>query len=107
MTLAGAMLLPLVGKGQEHQLPTAGSTSARPALLPHLPDELVKEVADCEASIRIALSNLEDLALIDAAIPKAEHVYQIRGANQGEAWWQTMRSEERRVGKECRSRWSP
>jgi tetratricopeptide (TPR) repeat protein len=90
MTLTGAMLLPLVGKGQEHQLPTAASTSARPALLPHLPDELVKEVADCEASIPVALSNLEDIALIDAAIPKAEHVYQIRGANQGEAWWQTI-----------------
>ena len=22
-------------------------------------------------------------------------------------WWDSMRSEERRVGKECRSRWSP
>ena len=23
------------------------------------------------------------------------------------AWWAAVRSEERRVGKECRSRWSP
>ena len=33
--------------------------------------------------------------------PKYQDKYQIRRA------WQNLRSEERRVGKECRSRWSP
>ena len=29
------------------------------------------------------------------------------GARVVRTWWRTIRSEERRVGKECRSRWSP
>src|SRR3989449_7227735 len=30
------------------------------------------------------------------------------GASEGDIWWgRVNRSEERRVGKECRSRWSP
>ena len=31
----------------------------------------------------------------------------IGGGSRGWAWGFMMRSEERRVGKECRSRWSP
>ena len=36
--------------------------------------------------------------------------YEIRDSNfvaKGEGWEHVPRSEERRVGKECRSRWSP
>src|SRR5438309_9214689 len=43
----------------------------------------------------------------------AEHRWQTFGRASGswlvirEPWWPLHRSEERRVGKECRSRWSP
>src|SRR5438874_5172480 len=31
----------------------------------------------------------------------------VKAATSGPAWYQLYRSEERRVGKECRSRWWP
>ena len=49
-------------------------------------------------------------------LPTLEHVYALLKANckpdrfdgrDGPVWGQEYRSEERRVGKECRSRWSP
>ena len=83
------MLLPLVGQGQERPPRFSASTTA-PTPLPQLPKELAKAVADYEASIREALHHLEDLASIDAAIPKAEHVLQIRAAHQGDTWWETI-----------------
>src|SRR3989454_12444660 len=43
---------------------------------------------------------------IDPAEPLAEPVLN-RGGLRALRWWHLDRSEERRVGKECRSRWSP
>ena len=34
-------------------------------------------------------------------------VYDVWAGTNGNEWPDDMRSEERRVGKECRSRWSP
>ncbi len=90
MTFAAVMLLPLAGQGQERQPSPSASKSAAPAPSPRLPKELAKEVADYEASIQAALHDLENPALIDSAIPKAQQVLEIRAAHQGEAWWQTI-----------------
>ncbi len=82
--------MPLAGQAQERQPRSAASTTSAPTPLPQLPEELAKQVADYEAAIRDALHHLDDLALIYAALPKAEQVLQIRAAHQGEAWWQTI-----------------
>ena len=45
-------------------------------------------------------------AITDAIIERAQHgIYGYSIVPDG--WGQSYRSEERRVGKECRSRWSP
>ncbi len=81
------MLLPLAG---QERPPGSSVTATAPTPLPRLPGELAKAVADYEASIRDALHHLEDHALIDAAIPKAEQVLQIRAGHQGDTWWETI-----------------
>jgi tetratricopeptide (TPR) repeat protein len=86
MTVAGAMLLPLAGQGQEHQLSPGASKSPAPPLA----KEVAKQVADDEAAIREALRHLDNPALTDAAIPKAEQVLQIRAAHQGDSWWESI-----------------
>src|ERR1700756_3585308 len=85
ITVAGAMLLPLAGQGQQ-RAPRSSTSATAPTPLPRLPEELAKAVTDDESSIREALHHLEDLALIDAAMPKAEHVLQIRAGHQGDTW---------------------
>ena len=40
-------------------------------------------------------------------LPRALGYLFARGANKGKGDVSSFRSEERRVGKECRSRWSP
>ena len=58
------------------------------------------------------LDGIEKLALPHDRIPQLDEINQVLGATTG---WQVARvifgeagrSEERRVGKECRSRWSP
>src|SRR3712207_9044948 len=49
--------------------------------------------------------SLKGLQLVVADLPKARAQLVERGVDVTEI--QVMRSEERRVGKECRSRWSP
>ena len=90
MAVVAALLLPLAGQGQDRQPSPRASQSSALAPLPQLPEDLAKQVADYQASIRQALHHLDDLALVDAAIPKAEQVLQIRAAHQGETWWQTI-----------------
>jgi tetratricopeptide (TPR) repeat protein/CHAT domain-containing protein len=76
MTVVGTLPLPAVGLGQERTQ--------------QLPPDLAKELADCEASIREALHNIDNLALVNAASPKAEKALQIREARQGGSSWQTI-----------------
>jgi len=78
------------GRQQQSGSPAVVATQTRQ----QLPSDLAKEVAGSEASIREALHNVDDPALIAAAIPKAEHVLQIRASNQGDSWWQTIDARE-------------
>ena len=58
--------------------------------------------------LRNALSELHDHRRLVAGAPaEAETVREIKYWEEVLAWVQSQRSEERRVGKECRSRWSP
>ena len=65
----------------------AASAAPAPKQLPH---DLAKELSDCEALTREALHQIDDLVLIDAAIPKAERLVEIRTSSQGESWWKTI-----------------
>src|SRR5260370_37216477 len=63
--------------------------------------------------LRADFCNLSDRELMDIGITRGEIDYVAshrgidpRGIRSGE-WLRYLRSEERRVGKECRSRWSP
>src|SRR5205823_11046726 len=49
----------------------------------------------------------EFLASLEKAQKAAEDRLQRNPEDQDALYWAGMRSEERRVGKECRSRWSP
>jgi tetratricopeptide (TPR) repeat protein len=55
-----------------------------------LPADLSAEVASSETLIREALHEIDDPALIAAAIPKAESVLRIRASRQSDRWWQTI-----------------
>ena len=82
---------------QAQQQPGPADTSTQPSSassLPQVPESVAQEVADCEKSIRDAFHNLDQLALVEAAIPKAEHLLQIRTAYQGANWWQTVDARE-------------
>src|SRR5438093_6938304 len=48
-----------------------------------------------------------DLFASGAAAPQAKRFVDYLLSGAGQAIWAAQRSEERRVGKECRSRWSP
>jgi tetratricopeptide (TPR) repeat protein len=85
---------PLVLATEQQQATTnAPSASPKASAAPaqqQLPESLAKDVADCETSIRVALQTMNSISLIAAAIPKAEHVLQIRIDHQGDRWWQTI-----------------
>src|SRR5256885_14081457 len=72
-------------------------------------EELIAAARKDEAAVRIgnagpgSLGHLAAAALQDKAGVKFNHA-PYRGANPAVL---DLRSEERRVGKECRSRWSP
>ena len=55
---------------------------------PFIPSDHLKELLD---------GDFEDCLILDCRIKYSP----------SEFWYSDMRSEERRVGKECRSRWSP
>src|SRR2546422_7527584 len=63
----------------------------------------------------VAVTGVQTCALpiLSCATPKPHEVWALRktvswrNCSVNCAFWRTSRSEERRVGKECRSRWSP
>src|SRR5947209_15701892 len=64
-----------------------------------LRDELAADREKCEQRREIAVS--------DERLPRAACLIAIEERQQLDAAVPATRSEERRVGKECRSRWSP
>src|SRR5689334_24616413 len=80
-------------------------------------DGTVTGVQTCALPILDTISERQMVPAIDRvqeAIGRAERALSLRIADRvddatasTEVAWQTARSEERRVGKECRSRWSP
>src|ERR1044072_1798315 len=73
-----------LGSPQFNSLPTDSQFGA----------PLVGTINDCSQAER------------DVLIPQATHILKLRGAISSTSP-EVVRSEERRVGKECRSRWSP
>ena len=67
--------------------------------------EIVGEAADGEQAVRLALETRPDVVLMDLRMPVLDGA--AATARILEQLPDTARSEERRVGKECRSRWSP
>src|SRR2546421_1766623 len=66
-------------------------------------------IGEREMNLNLEGTNtLEDfLAKVKERVPKMERGRWITGRGWIETFWRPPRSEERRVGKECRSRWSP
>jgi tetratricopeptide (TPR) repeat protein/CHAT domain-containing protein len=62
--------------------------------LPQLPASAAQDAADCEKTIHDAFHNLDQLALVEAAIANADHLLQIRTTFQGANWWQTVDARE-------------
>ena len=44
---------------------------------------------------------------LETPLEEINHSFIDASNDTSEAFWEGVRSEERRVGKECRSRWSP
>src|SRR3712207_9582811 len=92
------MLRELVGRSRdlvgEHLLVTAGAT---------------REELDPVRFISNHSSGRMGFAVAEAALKRGADVTIVAGATTAKppAGARTVRSEERRVGKECRSRWSP
>ena len=74
----------------------------------------------CDMAISMDADLQDDIDAVDAMVEQyyggCDIVYGVRSSRQkdtffkrftAEAFYRLMRSEERRVGKECRSRWSP
>ena len=82
-----------LARPQKPEDPNASRASPSVSAAPvshQLPDDLARELADCEAFIRESLHKIDDAALLDAAIPKAERALEIRTSRQGDVWWQTI-----------------
>ena len=60
---------------------------------------------DGEKALALLGAERYDLVLLDLNLPKKDGMTVLRTLRQTDR--ETRRSEERRVGKECRSRWSP
>src|SRR3712207_9447239 len=77
-----------------------------------LPPEIARVYAIAD---NLGAHRATELLLFSLAHPRWEFIFQPKYAaypNRIEPWWKmlrsrALRSEERRVGKECRSRWSP
>src|SRR2546425_11465965 len=66
--------------------------------------ERLLEAPTGKTGIDIAATERPDLVILDLGLPDLEGVAVCREIR---SWSPVPRSEERRVGKECRSRWSP
>ena len=66
-----------------------------------------------KAGVAILVSDKIDFKIKNVTRDKEGHYIMVKGSNQEEditiinIYVPNIRSEERRVGKECRSRWSP
>src|SRR3712207_954217 len=75
--------------------------------------EVVGEAADGEEAVRLARELRPDVVLMDLLMPKMDGIAATEAIRaelpdvEVVAVTSVLRSEERRVGKECRSRWSP
>ena len=77
--------------------------------------EVVGEAKDGQETVELALDTAPDIILLDVNMPKMNGGQVIRALRNGKTSarfimitaYDLLRSEERRVGKECRSRWSP
>ena len=66
------------------------------------------EIKECDWSSDVCSSDLGDAVLDQERIAKTQQrVHGVRGGAAHALGEAHVRSEERRVGKECRSRWSP
>src|SRR2546430_16730514 len=87
---------------------TAGEDWVRPALcedalrLGRILAELAQDVAEVHGLV--ALMEIQASRLRARVSPRGEPILLL---DQDRGRWDHLRSEERRVGKECRSRWSP
>ena len=64
--------------------------------------------SNCEISPLQRIHNTQDIFDIDIELENGEKVYRkVVWMDEINPMQENMRSEERRVGKECRSRWSP
>src|SRR3989441_11557371 len=79
-----------------------GSKTEPPSNAPAIPvDEIIRQFAAKEAEFKKARDNYTYTQLVRI------QEYDLDGRRGGEFHRTSERSEERRVGKECRSRWSP
>src|SRR6266498_2248720 len=75
--------------------------------------EVAGEAADGADAVAEAQRLRPDVVLMDVRMPQVDGIEATRrllaadGVDTKVVMLTTMRSEERRVGKECRSRWSP
>src|SRR2546426_766600 len=98
---------------KEAAIAKANTLADEKAQLEEMRDNLQKEIADLEARKAALESTVSQLELDKV---KAEEQARVTGEKLAEhlnsVWYDAdlaarLRSEERRVGKECRSRWSP
>ena len=97
ITVALALAITLSCSAQAQQQEPSAQPFTKPStelLLPQLPASVGQDVAECEKSIRDAFHNPDQLALVEAAIPKADHLLQVRTTYQGANWWQTVDARE-------------
>ena len=80
-------------------------------LLERAGHEVCAEARDGEEAVELARSEQPDLAIMDVKMPRLDGIEAARRIRDERPIPIVMRSEERRVGKECerlcRSRWSP
>ena len=77
-----------------------------------IPLSWIKDYIDIELPIeeltrRLTMAGLEVEELIFVGLPKPSGKVEIHSSGGSRQETKISRSEERRVGKECRSRWSP
>ena len=95
MALTLIIVLSCSARAQQQAPPvdSVPKPSSTPSM-PQVPASAAQELADCEKSIRDAFHNLDQPGLVEAAVPKADHLLQIRTTYQGPNWWQTVDARE-------------
>src|SRR3712207_9328440 len=95
------------------------STSSQPVLLhtrhPLPPHEVHEMSTSADGSVngknegrkRVRVSEPKKAFTNASSVPLSSAKLTSLSTSRPSTWWNMGRSEERRVGKECRSRWSP